>query len=53
MIQYRLYNPASPLDAVAAKYAIDNRELFPIGDVEIYSPEIEVRRRAEASDTDE
>jgi Ubiquitin-conjugating enzyme len=52
MIQYRLYNPASPLDAVAAKYAIDNRELFPIGDIEIYSPEIEVRRTDEFSDTD-
>lgn len=43
MLQYRLYNPASPLDAVAAKYASDNPQLFPLGDIEVYSPEVEVR----------
>jgi Ubiquitin-conjugating enzyme len=42
MLQYRLYNPASPLDAVAAKYASDNPQLFPLGDVEVYSPEVKV-----------
>jgi ubiquitin-protein ligase len=49
MLQYRLYNPASPLDAVAAKYASDNPGLFPLGDVEVYSPEIEVQSSNEPS----
>lgn len=44
MLQYRLYNPASPLDTVAAKYARDNAELFPLGNIEVYSPEVEVAR---------
>lgn len=42
MIQYRIYNPKSPLDAVAAYWAEENEQLFPIGNVELGQPEIEV-----------
>lgn len=43
MIQYRLYNPASPLDTTAAEYARDNPQVFPIGNVDIYQPEVEIK----------
>lgn len=49
MIQYRLFNPASPLDADAAEYARENPELFPIGNIEVYQPEIQVKVK-EAND---
>jgi ubiquitin-protein ligase len=42
MLQYRLYNPASPLDATAAKYASENGQLFPIGHIDVYSAEVDV-----------
>jgi len=42
MIQYRTYNPVSPLDALAARWATDNCELFPLGDVMLGSPEVNV-----------
>lgn len=45
MIQYRLFNVRSPLDPVAAHYAEDNASLFPIGDVDLWSPEVVVSRR--------
>lgn len=37
MIQWRIYNPASPLDAIAARWAVeqDGRNLFPIGNVDL------------------
>jgi hypothetical protein len=42
MIQYRIYNTASPLDALAARWATDNRSLFPVGNVTVGTPEIEI-----------
>lgn len=42
MIQYRIYNPKSPLDSTAAYWAEQNPELFPIGTVELGRPEVEV-----------
>lgn len=42
MIQYRVYNPASPLDALAAQWARQNASLFPIGQVALFAPEVEV-----------
>src|SRR3954447_19550380 len=42
MIQYRVFNTGSPLDAVAAVYADDHPELFPIGRVELTAPEVEI-----------
>jgi ubiquitin-protein ligase len=42
MIQYRNYNPKSPLDPVAARWAEQNRALFPIGHVDLYQPEVDI-----------
>ena len=42
MIQYRIYNPASPLDALAARWASDNKHLFPLGNVSVGTPEVEI-----------
>lgn len=42
MIQYRNYNTKSPLNAVAARWAEQNRSLLPVGDVDLYQPEIEI-----------
>jgi hypothetical protein len=37
MIQWRVYNPASPLDAIAARWAVQQEglSLFPIGKVDL------------------
>lgn len=50
MIQYRVYNPASPLDAMAARWASANTNLFPIGNVTVGTPEVQITlgRRAAA-----
>lgn len=53
MIQYRIYNTESLLDAKAAYWANQHPELFPIGDVELGQPEVEVAisgKRASADD---
>ncbi len=42
MIQYQNYNPKSPLNAVAARWAQQHEDLFPIGNVDLYQPEIDV-----------
>jgi ubiquitin-protein ligase len=42
MIQYQNYNPKSPLNAVAARWAQQNERLFPIGKADLYQPEIDV-----------
>lgn len=35
MIQYKSWNTASPLSADAAAWAMDNRHLFPVGNIEL------------------
>lgn len=52
MIQYRLYNPDSPLDEDAADYARENSEHFPIGNIEVYQPEVEITVRGSSDETD-
>jgi len=42
MIQYRVYNPASPLDALAARWASTNSRLFPLGNVTLGTPEVQI-----------
>jgi ubiquitin-protein ligase len=42
MIQFRVYNPASPLDALAARWASQNAHLFPLGNVMLGTPEVEI-----------
>lgn len=49
MIQYRSYNPKSPLDARAAKWCKANENLFPIGKVDLYQPDPEVEISPEAA----
>ena len=54
MIQYQSYNPKSPLDAQAAKWARANEHLFPIGKVDLYQPEPQVEIGLEtAASTDD
>lgn len=36
MIQYKSWNSYSPLSADAAKWAMDNKHLFPVGNVELH-----------------
>jgi ubiquitin-protein ligase len=42
MIQFRIYNPASPLDALAARWTQENERLLPLGNVTLASPEVEI-----------
>ena len=49
MIQYQSYNPKSPLDPVAARWAEQNRNLFPIGTADLYQPEVDVDLVEEAA----
>lgn len=42
MIQYRIYNTRSPLDATAAYWAEQHPELFPVGNVNLGQPEVPV-----------
>jgi ubiquitin-protein ligase len=44
MIQFRIYNPKSPLDPVAARYAEEHPELFPLGNLDLWAPEVDVVR---------
>ncbi len=48
MIQWRVYNPASPLDAIAAKWAVEQEPtgLFPIGNVDLGVPDFAVEVRS-------
>jgi ubiquitin-protein ligase len=47
MIQWRIYNPASPLDAIAARWAQQQEPtgLFPVGDVDLGVAEVEIGLR--------
>lgn len=36
MIQYKSWNSSSPLSADAAKWAIENKHLFPVGNIDLY-----------------
>lgn len=42
MIQFKVYNPASPLDAIAARWAQQHRSLFPLGNVSLGAPEVDI-----------
>lgn len=50
MIQYQSYNPKSPLNAVAARWAMENEQLFPIGNVDLYQPEPEIEITTQPED---
>lgn len=42
MIQYRVYNTKSPLNAVAAYWAEQHPDIFPIGNVELGQAELDI-----------
>lgn len=39
MIQYKSWNSFSPLSAAAAKWAIENKHLFPVGSIDLWTGE--------------
>lgn len=51
MIQYRIYNVRSPLDGRAARWAAEHSNLFPIGNVTLGTPEVDIafKRRDDAA----
>lgn len=38
MIQYKVYNPKSPLNAKAAKWSVENSHFFPLSNIDIMNP---------------
>lgn len=42
MIQYQNYNTKSPMNAVAARWVMDNEHYFPIDNVDLYQAEPEI-----------
>jgi ubiquitin-protein ligase len=42
MITYQDYNPKSPLNAVAARWVIENERLLPIDNRDLYQPEVDL-----------
>lgn len=53
MIQWRIYNPASPLDAIAARWAVEQEanNLFPIGNVDLGVADFDVAIRVAGSES--
>lgn len=53
MIQWRVYNPHSPLDAIAARWAVQQEEsggeVFPIGKVDLGVADFDVQLRSRPS----
>jgi len=43
MIQYQNYNPKSPLNQEAARWAVKNEQIFPISNIELYQAEPDVQ----------
>ncbi len=41
MIQYKSWNSFSPLSATAAKWAIENKHMFPVGNIDLWTGEEE------------
>ena len=42
MIQYKSYNPKSPLNGLAARWAVDNRAYLPVGNIDLYQAEPDI-----------
>lgn len=53
MIQYDSYNPDSPLDGVAARWARRHEHLFPVGTEPLYQPEVDISFGGAASGPEE
>ncbi len=50
MIQWKIYNVRSPLDATAAYWAEQNKHLFPVGNVDLHRGEVQIALRPQAAD---
>jgi ubiquitin-protein ligase len=54
MIQWRLYNPRSPLDAIAARWAVEQErsemEIFPVGKVDLGVADFAIGLRSPTSE---
>lgn len=53
MIQYKSYNPKSPLNANAAIWSMQNQHLFPVGTIDILQPEPEVEFGGASADVED
>lgn len=55
MIQWRIYNVASPLDGIAARWAAQNEDsgLLPVGNIDMGVAEVNVAIKSKAPRTDE
>lgn len=53
MIMYQDYNPKSPLNAVAARWAEQNAGLLPVDNKDLYQPELELDIELEDLSADE
>lgn len=51
MLQYKTYNTRSPLNALAARWAVENIDRLPVGDLDLYPVEPEVVLGAAADAT--
>ncbi len=49
MLQFRVYNVASPLNAVAARWVAEHEELLPIGDVDLGTADFDIELRPAAA----
>jgi len=51
MIQWRIYNVRSPLDAIAARWAVEQEPtgIFPLGNVDLGVPDFDVEIRSGAA----
>ncbi len=42
MIQYQNFNPKSPLNPVAARWATQHPDLFPVGKLDLYQADLDI-----------
>ncbi len=49
MIQYKSYNPKSPLNGRAAQWSVANKHMFPVGRIDLLQPEPEIEFGASSS----
>jgi len=53
MIQYKNYNVTSPLNGIAAKWARENEDLFPVDNKELRMGEIEIELKSDLNNDNE
>lgn len=53
MIQYKSYNPKSPLNGLAARWAVENRAYLPVGNIDLYQAEPDITLEEWADEKDD